>query len=166
MRFDSPLQGYHVTPHDPGGGTLGGVTEATWKGAVTAGIVKGALKDASIPQLSAVLRIKFWGITCDALPHGVDLLYFNGVMMTGRFPKLFQQCLGFMGDDIDGWIGPQSLVKTRARDPQTMIDAVSGAHAAYLATLDGWSHFGNGWTIRLKAAQAAALAMADAAPIA
>lgn len=164
--FDSPLDGYHVTVGDSGGATNGGVIQATWDSAVTAGIARGKLEVATISQLTAVLRIKFWGITCDALPHGLDLMFFNGRMMTGAYPKLLQQCLGFMGDtDVDGWVGPASLRAVRARDAETLIDAVSGVHHAYLTRLPAFAEFGAGWTIRLRAAQAAAHMLA-AAPIA
>lgn len=162
--FDSPLDGYHVTPGDSGGGTNGGVIQATWDSAVSAGIVRGALGVATVSQLTAVLKAKFWGTTCDALPHGIDLLYFNGLVMSGGYPKLLQQCLGFMAADVDGWIGPVSLRAMRARDPETLIDALSGAHYAYLTRLPAFAEFGDGWTIRLKAAQAAGHALA--APIA
>jgi lysozyme family protein len=164
--FDSPHQGTHTTEGDSGGATSGGVIQATWDAAMRAGVVKGSLPDAGPDQLSAVLRATCWGTICDKLPAGLDLLYFNGSMMTGRFPKLFQEALGFMGpDDVDGWIGPDSLERARSRDPETLIDAISGAHAAYLATLESWPRFGRGWTTRLKAAQLAAIALADGTPI-
>ena len=35
--YDDPATGYHVTPGDAGGGTLGGVIEATWAKAVAQG---------------------------------------------------------------------------------------------------------------------------------
>lgn len=167
MPFDSPRQGYHTSPGDPGLGTKGGVIEATWANAVAAGIVSGTLAAATDAQLTAVLKVKFWGTTCDDLPHGIDLLFFNGRMMSGHFPSLMQQCCGFMGaDDVDNWIGPKSLAVIRSRDPETFIDAVSGAHHAYLRSLDNWAANANGWTTRLKAAQALAVALADKAPIA
>jgi lysozyme family protein len=164
--FDDPADGYHATPGDPGGGTFGGVIEATWADAIKAGIVGGTLAKASTAQLSAVLKTKFWGVTCDSLPDGVDLLMFNGRMMSGHFPWLYQQCCGFMGEDVDGWIGPETLKTSRSRDPETLIDAVSGVHFAYLRGLPTWAEFGGGWTTRLEAAQTTARAMADAAPIA
>lgn len=165
--FDSPSDGFHITPGDPGGATKGGVIQTSWASAVRSGIVSGTLADATNEQLSAVLKIGFWGSVCDALPYGLDLLLFNGRMLTGHFPWLFQRCLGFMGDDdVDGWIGPESLKVTRSRDPETLIDAICGTHYAYLAALPTWPRFGGGWTTRLKAVQAAGRAMADAAPIA
>jgi lysozyme family protein len=160
---DSPRDGYHTTPGDPGGGTFGGVIEATWADAVRSGIVHGTLSNATIDQLTAVLRIKFWEPTCNDLPAGLDLLLFNGRMMSGHFPWLFQQCLGFVGEDVDGWIGPESLKQTRSREPITLIDAITGVHASYLAGLPTWPRFGDGWISRIKAAQAEAHAMADAA---
>jgi lysozyme family protein len=165
--FDSPQDGYHKTQNDPGGGTFGGVTEVTWANAVRVGLVTGVLANATIKQLTSVYRELFWGSVCDDLPAGLDLLLFNGRMLTGRFPWLFQQCLGFIGaDDVDGWIGPESLKVARSRDPETFIDSVCGSHAAYLSTLDTWPVFGNGWTARIRAVQIAARAMADGAPIA
>lgn len=165
--FDSPSDGYHKTPNDQGGGTYGEITEATWAGAVRAGVVKGILAHATIDQLTTVYQTLYWASICDGLPIGLDLLYFNGSVMSHHYPWLFQQCLGFIGpSDVDGWIGPESLKAARSREPETFIDALSGAHAAYLAGLDGWPEFGGGWTTRIKAAQLAARAMVDAAPIA
>jgi lysozyme family protein len=157
--FDDPADQPHVTPGDAGGLTAGGITQATWDKAVRAGLVKGSLATAARPELSVIYERLFWGIACDALPGGLDLLLFNGTCMTGRFPRLFQQCLGFMGDDVDGWIGPDSLKAAQSCDPGTFVDAVCGCHAAYLSGLLAWSEFGGGWTARIKAVRIAARAM-------
>jgi lysozyme family protein len=164
--FDSPLDGFHVARGDPGEGTNGGVIQATWDNAVRVGIVKGTLDRATEVQLSQILYQKFWLMACETLPAGLDLLLFNGRMMTGRFPFMFQQCLGFMGDEVDGWIGPLSIKAACERDTRSLIEAISGVHAAYLASLDTWPQFGHGWTIRLKAARTAAIAMIDKPPTA
>ncbi len=164
--LDDPADGYHVTPGDPGKGTKGGVIQATWNNAVSAGLVHGTLADASNDSLSRVLQAKFWQPICDELPDGVDLLYFNGLMMTGSFPRLFQQCLGLMGDDVDGWVGPVTLKTVRSREPETLIAAVSGVHYAYLTQLSTWSQFGNGWTARLQRARTAALALVSMGAVA
>lgn len=165
--LDSPHDGPHTSAHDPGGLTNGGVTHETWDNAVAARIVVGALDKATIAQLSLVLQTKFWGALCDQLPHGIDLLYFNGIVMSSHFPRIVQQCCGFMGEkNVDGWIGPVTLKVIRAREPETFIDAVSGSHYQYLTTLAIWKLNEGGWTHRLKLAQTAARALADAAPIA
>lgn len=162
--FDDPADGYHVSPHDPGKGTFGAVIEATWKDAVDAGIVVGLLAQASRAQLRLVLQSKFWGTLCDTLPAGIDLLYFNGLVMSGHFPRIVQQCVGFMGDDdVDGRIGGESLAAIRACHPPTLIKAISGAHYQYLTTLAIWKLEQGGWTHRLRLAQSAALALADSA---
>jgi lysozyme family protein len=160
---DSPQDGPHTTTGDAGGATFGGVIQASWNDAVASGLVHGPLSEASRAQLSTVLRANFWGDACDALPPGLDLLLFNGRMMTGRFTQLFQQALGFMGpDEVDGCIGPVSLRAASLCDAATLINAVSGAHHAYLAGLPAWVEFGRGWTARLCAAQVLARAMAEA----
>lgn len=155
--FDPPSDGDHVTPGDPGGETNGGVTATTWAAAVQSGIVKGALEAATRAQLAAVLRVNFWGAVCDALPPGLDLLFFNGRMMSGGFPKLLQQCVGMMGADVDGLIGANTIGVVDTSDARTLINALSGAHYAYLTRLKTWTEFSGGWTTRLVAAKAEAL---------
>lgn len=157
--FDSPDQGYHVTPNDPGGGTFGGIIETTWDGAVRRGMVKGTLRGATRDQLATVLRVQFWGHECDALPPGIDFLLGNGRMMSGGYPKIFQSCLGLIGDDVDGDIGPQTMGCALSTAPATLANALTGAHYRYLAGLYTWPDFGNGWTNRLSAARMVALGM-------
>lgn len=158
--FDSPADGYHVEPGDPGGGTKGGVIEDTWARAVRMGIVRGALRAATVGDLSAVLLATTWTATGDALPAGLDLLFFNGHMMSGEYPRLLQRALGFMGaDDVDGDIGAVTMAAVRAADPATLVNALSGIHYDYLTRLSGWLRDGGGWTARLKAARLAALAL-------
>lgn len=156
---DTPDDGYHVSPNDPGGGTFGGVIEATWQTAVLDGLVKGALRDATRDQLSTVLRRKFWGVACDTLPPGIDFLLGNGRMMSGAFPKIFQSCLGFVGDDVDGDIGTMTVGVALHAAPATLANALTGAHYRYISELSAWPEFGGGWTLRLQAARQMALSM-------
>lgn len=156
---DTPNDGYHTTPGDSGGGTFGGVIEATWQTAVLDGLVKGSLCNATRDQLSIVLRRKFWGVACDTLPAGVDFLLFNGRMMSGAFPKIFQSCLGFVGDDVDGDIGTMTVGVALHAAPATLANALTGAHYRYISGLDAWATFGGGWTLRLQAARQMALSM-------
>lgn len=166
--YDNPADGYHSTPGDAGGGTLGGVIEATWAGAVKRGLVTGLLRNATRDQLAAVLRDEFWGSACDALPAGIDLMLFNGRMMSGGYPRIFQQCLGMIDADVDGAIGKDTIAAAQSVAPATFIGALHGAHYAYLKTLSSWPRFGgkrlpggsyDGWTGRLVAARLVALGM-------
>lgn len=156
---DSPLDGSHTTAGDPGGLTNGGITEATWEAAVQRGLVSGALDTASRDDLSLILQTEYWSPLCDALPSGLDLLFFDGSMMSGAYPKLLQRCLGMIGADVDGMIGLKTLAAVNASDVTTLIKALTGAHYAYLSSLGGWTTFRNGWTTRLLAAETAALAL-------
>ena len=161
---DDPGQGYHVTPGDPGAGTFGGITEATWQAALAMGIVKGSLMMATRDQLSLILRTLYWGSVCDALPAGVDLVVFNGRMMSGGYPHLFQLCVGFTGNDVDGWIGPDTIAAARGLDAKTLIHAQCGMHWGYLFSLPTFGMFGKGWTKRIVAAKAAGLALLSQTP--
>lgn len=157
--FDNPADGYHVTPGDAGGGTIGGVIEATWDGAASRGLVTGLLKDATQAQLATVLRDEFWGPVCDALPTGLDFMLFNGRMMSVGYPKIFQSCLGLIGDDVDGDIGPETMAAVASVAPVTFVNALHGAHYQYLSALFSWPEFKGGWTTRLLAARTTALGM-------
>ena len=164
--YDNPADGYHVTPGDTGGGTCGGVIEATWAGAVAKGLVTGTLRDATRAQLSIVLRMEFWGAACDALPDGLDFALFNGRMMSGFYPQILQQCLGLTGGSVDGGIGEKTLGLVQGRDAVTLIHALHGAHYAYCKRLPSWPEFQGGWTKRLLAARLTALGLAQIIPAA
>jgi lysozyme family protein len=155
--YDDPADGYHMTPGDAGGGTNGGVIEATWAGAVARGLVSGALAAATRQDLATVLLDEFWGATCDALPAGVDLMLGNGRMMSGGYAKLFQ---GAVGVDQDGDIGPKTIAAASKMDPTTLIEALTTAHIFYLSKLGAeWTEFHDGWTKRLVNAHVTALNM-------
>ncbi len=148
--YDSPKQGYHVTPGDSGGGTYGGVIEATWSHYVAVGLVRGTLRGASEADLRAVLRVAAWGSVCDQLPTGLDVLVANGRMMTGHYGALLQQSLGLVGDDVDGDLGPYTI-KAANDFPSVagLMLSLNGAHYAYLKGLSSWPEFGKGWARRL-----------------
>lgn len=170
--YDDPADGYHVTPGDAGGGTIGGVIEETWAGAVARGLVTGLLRNATRDQLATVLLDEFWGATCDALPAGVDLMLGNGRMMSGAYPRIFQRCLGFFDTDVDGDIGKDTIAAAQSVAPVTFVNALHGSHYAYLKTLSSWPEFGgerlasgsyDGWTGRLVAVRTTAIGMARGA---
>ncbi len=157
--FDSPLGGYHVTPGDSGGGTKGGVIESTWATYVKTGLVRGTLATATDCQLKSVLYAAAWGATGNALPSGLDILIGNGRMMTGRYTEIVQENLGFVGKDVDNNFGPLTLAKAQTvADVKTFCAMLNNAHLRYLSGLASWTEFGHGWTRRLDAALAAALA--------
>lgn len=158
---DCPSDGTVTTPGDPGGATHGGVTQATWDHALAVGLVHGTLADATLEKLADVLEATCWRPICPAVPAGLDLMLFNGCMLTGSYRRITQQCLGLVGADVDGWIGPITLGKINRAHPPTLIDALTGAHYAYLHDLRGlWPRFGTGWTSRILAARALAQTMA------
>src|ERR1700739_2704479 len=148
--FDSPDQGYHVTPGDEGGGTFGGVIESTWARVGTPGV---PLKEATRAELEVALKKAAWDPQCEILPPGIDLLLFNGRMASGRYPWIFQQTLGLLGPEVDGAIGPHTIQVVQQRcltveATRTLIYALVGHHDAYLRSLSSWPTFGGGWEHR------------------
>ncbi len=156
--FDSPLTGYSVTPGDPGGGTKGGVIEATWATYVARGLVSGQLRDATNAQLQTVLKAAAWGASGSVLPSGLDIMVANGKMMTGMYQAIVEQCIGQTGTAVNNFIGPNDLKVIATVDPKSLILALHGNHYRYLSGLSTWAEFGNGWLRRLEAARDAALA--------
>lgn len=146
FQYDSPGQGYHCDPRDPGAGTKGGVIEKTWQDCVARGIVSGSLRTATNDQLAAVLRFKCWGKECAQLPGSTGFLLFNGRMMTGHYTWILQGCLGV---PEDGSFGPKTMSAAQAADPAKLNDMLLPAHLKYLKMLPVWQFYGHGWTTRL-----------------
>jgi lysozyme family protein len=162
--YDNPGDGYHVTPGDAGGGTIGGVIEETWAAAVAKGIVAGTLRNATRDKLGLVLRDLFWGDACDGLPAGIDLMLYNGRMMSGGYPKLFQKAVGAVAD---GDVGQATIDAAKAIPATTLIEKLTVAHIYYLSNLGAsWTLDHDGWEGRLLNAYTVALQMAEAPPAA
>jgi lysozyme family protein len=160
--YDSPKQGYHVTPGDAGGGTFGGVTEALWAHAVSYAFVTGDLRSATDEQLSKVIKIYCWDPEASALPSGLDVLVANGLMMSGHYSELIQRCLGFTGAAVDNDIGPDTKGALSQVHLPTFIRSLSGMHYSYLRNelpAGLWARFGDGWGARIVDVMGRALAM-------
>ena len=79
----------------------------------------------------------------------------------GRSVRLLQRCAGVAAD---GSIGPVTLAAVRACRAPDLIARLAEGRLSYYRGLEGFAHFGRGWTRRVDGARQAALAMASEVP--
>jgi lysozyme family protein len=157
--------GYVDDPADPGGATNKGITLATYRQwSDDPDIGSAQIKDMTERIARAIYRSLYWNpLRADALPVGVDLSVFDMGVNAGIWgsARLLQQALGFLGDEVDGSIGPETLGAATKCDARTLVDDLAERQTAYYRSLADFDTFGAGWLNRTKARRAAALAMIE-----
>jgi lysozyme family protein len=155
--------GYVDDPADPGGATNMGITLATyreWSDDPRLGDLQ--VKDMTQKTVGAIYRSLYWNrLRADALPPGVDLSVFDMGVNAGiwRSARLLQRALGFTGEEVDGSIGPETLVAADRFDARTLVSNLADRQTAYYRSLANFPIFGRGWLRRTNARRDAALAM-------
>jgi lysozyme family protein len=115
----------------------------------------------------AIYRSLYWNpLRADALPTGVDLSVFDMGVNAGIWgsARLLQRALGFIGEEVDGCIGPETLAAAAKSNPRSLVNDLADRQAAYYRSLADFPTFGTGWLSRTKARCEAALAMIAAEP--
>jgi hypothetical protein len=152
--------GYVDDPQDPGGATNMGITLETlrqWRDDASLG--PEAVRTLTRTDACEIYRAGYWHpAACGSLPRGVDLMVFDCGVNSGprTSVKMLQRTVGVTDD---GSVGPITLGAVHAMDVTTLIDQLAEARLAYLSGLDTFPTFGAGWTRRVDAVKAAALAM-------
>lgn len=152
-------QPFHVTPGDPGGATAWGVTQATYSAfRSTCSLPDQSVWHMTPAERASIYRTGFW---TPGLPAGVDLAVFDFAVTSGpgRSRRFLQGCVGLVGDDVDGVVGPHTLAAVGAQNAAALIDRLCAAQQAYYTRLYTFRLFGRGWTTRTEARRAAALNM-------
>lgn len=156
--------GWADHPKDPGGATMKGVTLATFRN-YRLGATKAQLRAISDADLRMIYRGGYWDkVRGDDLPAGLDLVAFDAAVNSGpgRGARWLQSALGV---SADGQIGPKTIAAANAHaDRQKVIRTACQDRLRWLKTLGTWATFGKGWARRVSEIEAAALAMANAAP--
>jgi hypothetical protein len=157
--------GYTNDPHDRGGPTNFGITQADlteWRGHdVSADDVKNMTKE----EAREIYRSNYWNpMQCSDLPNGIDLEVFDFGINAGprRSIKMLQQVIGVTDD---GSIGPITMSAAKAADSHTVIQSFSEHRLNYYRSLAEWPHFGAGWTNRTNGVEQAALKMVGSLPV-
>jgi lysozyme family protein len=155
---------------DPGGPTMYGVTLETlrrWRAPRQATIED--LKKLTIEEARAIASAGYWNkVQGDKLPAGLDLLAGDFALNSGprQAVKTLQKCLGFTGDAVDGFIGPNTMSACLAADPHKLIRDYSTARLSFMRRLSNWESNKNGWTKRVATMQDLALQLAPARSVA
>lgn len=153
--------GFVDNPHDPGGATYRGVTQATYNAyRNTRGLPPQSVRDMSDAECSTIYETEYWiPARCNNLPAGVDLCQFDEAVNCGNFEatKLLQQALGVSADGI---FGLQTLAAVqRCRNIPALINKLCALRLSYYHRLKTWIFFGVGWTRRDTGIQVKALSM-------
>lgn len=155
--------GYVDNPADPGGATNMGITHKTlarWRRVSPWwDLPKSAVRALEREEAACIYRALYWDICRgDALPAGIDLATFDFAVNSGpeRALRTLQAVLGVA---VDAIVGPETLAAVQRAEPRKTIGALCDRRLAFLRTLAGFATFGRGWTSRVAAVRAAALAM-------
>jgi lysozyme family protein len=158
--------GYVDNPHDPGGATLKGVTQAVytaWRRSHNQ--PDAAVRFASDADIQAIYRAQYWdAVRGDDLFVGLDLMMVDTGWGSGPVTaiKMLQRAVSVTAD---GQFGIMTLAAVKAKNDQVgLINVIAAARSSFFHRLVTWRWFGAGWTNRLNGVHAKALAMNAATP--
>lgn len=159
--------GYVDHPADPGGATNMGVTHKTlarWRQVSPWwDLPKQAVRDMGHGEAGQIYRALYWN-ACRAenLPPGLDLAVFDFAVNSGP-DRAIRSLQATLGVAVDGQVGPVTLAAVGRGDTAQQINALCDRRLGFLKALGTYSAFGRGWTRRIAAVRAAALAAAPTA---
>lgn len=136
--------GYSDDPHDAGGKTMWGVTEAVAR----AHGYTGDMRD--LPQAFAkmIYRASYWDAAkADQLPDSVRFDVFDAAVNSG-VRQAVQWLQTAVGATADGSIGPATLVAANAAGPMAGAHFL-GSRLDAMTNMGGWPSFNKGWARRI-----------------
>lgn len=156
--------GYVNNPHDPGGATLKGVTQAVYSAWLRShGRPDAAVRGASDADIQAIYRAQYWdAVRADDLFVGLDLVMVDSGWGSGPVTAIrwLQQLVGV---EVDGHFGALTLAAVNEASHGDLINKLCARRRAFFQSLNTWRYFGAGWTVRLNGIQDKALQMNAAA---
>lgn len=160
--------GYADHPSDPGGATNLGITRKTlarWRRVSPWwALPKEAVKALGREEAARIYRAHYWNpVRGDQLPPGLDLAVFDYAVNSGpdRAIRALQTVLGVAAD---GQVGPLTLEAAGTSGAPEII-ALCDRRLGFLRSLGTFPVFGRGWTRRVEAIRAAAIAAAPASSV-
>lgn len=155
--------GYVDHPSDPGGATNMGITRKTlarWRRITPwADLPKHEVERLTRDEMAAIYRTLYWdAVDADQMPAGIDLALFDFAVNSGpdRAVRLLQSVLDVAADGV---VGPVTIAAAKAGEPRAVINGLCDRRLGFLGKLRTFATFGRGWTRRVAAIRAAALAM-------
>jgi lysozyme family protein len=169
--------GYSDDPADRGGRTKYGITEATFREALSQGVIAGVdnIRDLTVAQAKAIYKIRYWTpLRLDEVGDpAIAAEIFDTAVNSGpgRAALIAQLALRFLGEAIvaDGAMGPATIGainKWCAKDPRAFMVCLNGFQFLhYVAIVDAGliteitrrvksdasqGRFSRGWTKRIQ----------------
>jgi lysozyme family protein len=156
--------GYTDHPSDPGGATNLGITIAELARVRGHPVSKADVRALTREEAAGIYASRYWAPICgDELPAGVDLAVFDCAVNQGlgRAVPYLQMAAGVAAD---GHLGPMTLAAVKAAPAdRLLLEFMARRMNAYGHLTSLFRTFGLGWSRRLMAAHAAALALTGAA---
>ena len=149
-------------PEDHGGRTSRGITQReydAWR--KEKGLPQIDVWTAPQEDIDAIYHDEYWEPWCDALPVGVDYIYFNNCVLAGpyRATVLLQEALGVTAD---GRVGPITRNAMKSASPASTIIKLSEASELFYRGLHQ-PRFLKGWLNRVAFVEKNALGMLQTA---
>ena len=146
-------EGWHkftITPHDPGGATYCGLTQAAYTAWRTKQRLPRALvQEATDEEIGDIFHDQYWmPVLGNDLWAGLDLMVFDISVNMGppRAAKILQRAVGAVPD---GWVGMETLgAVQRSNDREAVLARVHAGRLGFWRSLGTWLYFGTGWTNR------------------
>ncbi len=159
--------GFVDDSRDPGGATNMGITLATYR-AWCNDPHADAAELRALPRSTAtcIYGSDYWNrLRGSAMPAGLDLLVFDFAVTCGtmRSARELQAALGLPTPQIDGSIGPETLLRAGLAHRGDLISQLTKRQIMFYRVLPAFPVFGNGWLARTERRRVKALAMADMA---
>jgi len=150
-------------PDDPGGRTSRGIIQREWNVfCQTHPDRPSDVWKASDEDVATIYKEQYWNPYCDRLPSGVDLVFFNTSVNSGRTQavKELQRALGFKPEDVDGMMGMITFsALSTYRDIPGLIRDMCERRRAYYRQLKTFWKYGKGWLARTDRIEEAAINM-------
>ena len=153
-------------PRDPGGRTSRGIIQREWDVyRQTHPNRPGDVWKASDDDVATIYHEQYWEPYCDKMPVGVDLVFFNTCVNSGRQQavKELQRSLGI--DPADGMMGMITFSKLNdVKDLAALIREMCERRRTFYKSLKTFATFGKGWLARTDRIQISALGMVAHVP--
>lgn len=151
MNFDEAFEklighegGYVNHPSDPGGETKFGISKRAYPGE--------DIKNMTLARAKELYLRDYWGPAgCDAVYPGLKFDLFDMAVNSGvkTAIKNLQKSVGFTGHDVDGILGPITLMAVRNFNSKELAVKFSANRLLFYTELSTWPAFGKGWVRRV-----------------
>jgi len=167
MSFVKQQEGGFVdNPNDPGGATKYGVTLDAYSAFMRRKLTVEDIKNLSWENAQAFYASQYFhAMRCQELPRGLDLMVADMGIHAGCHASgvCLQLALGMTADEVDGWIGRDTLALVAEKsNAYALIKLLSATQGAYYTTLDDYLTFKADFDRRLQ--ERASLALSWVTP--